>query len=72
MITDDSYLLMLHSGDNAATFRLPGPPWAAAYEVVIDTTRIGGVPDRDTAHMAAGVELPVGPRTSLLLRVKRD
>jgi glycogen operon protein len=72
MITDDSYLLMLHSGDNAATFRLPGPPWAAAYEVVIDTTRIGGVPDRDTAHIAAGVELPIGPRTSLLLRVKRD
>ncbi|PZS25652.1 MAG: glycogen debranching enzyme GlgX, partial [Pseudonocardiales bacterium] len=72
VIIDDSYLLVLHAGDLASTFRLPGLPWATAYEVVIDTTCVGGVPDPDAALVEAGVDLPIGARTSLLLRVKRD
>ncbi|MEP7019933.1 MAG: glycogen debranching protein GlgX [Pseudonocardiales bacterium] len=72
VIIDDSYLLVLHAGDLAGTFRLPQLPWATAYEVVIDTTCAGGVPDPDTALAEAGVDLPIGARTSLLLRVKRD
>ncbi|MEP7179242.1 MAG: glycogen debranching enzyme, partial [Pseudonocardiales bacterium] len=72
VIVDDSYLLVLHSGDNDGAFRLPGLPWATAYEVVIDTTHVGGVPDPATARRAAGVDVPIGARSSLLLLVKRD
>jgi isoamylase len=72
VIIDDSYLLVLHAGDHAGIFRLPGLPWAAAYEVVIDTTRVGGVADPGRMLIAAGTELPIEARASLLLRVKRD
>ncbi|MEO6886769.1 MAG: glycogen debranching protein GlgX, partial [Jatrophihabitantaceae bacterium] len=37
VIIDDSYLLILHSGDDASTFELPGMPWATGYHPVIDT-----------------------------------
>jgi glycogen operon protein len=67
LIVDDSYLLVLHSGDNDGVFTIPGRPWAAAYEPVIDTTRPGGVP-ASTDAIAAG-DLPVSSRSVLLLRV---
>ncbi len=69
-IVDDSYLLILHSGDEPVSFTLPASPWASSYEVVIDTTHEGGRPLPD-ADVAAGSVLDVGPRTSLLLRIRR-
>jgi isoamylase len=71
VIVDDSYLLILHAGDTAETFRLPGLPWAAAYEVVIDTRRVGGVPDPAAALIPADTDLPLEDRASLLFRVSR-
>jgi glycogen operon protein len=68
VIMDDSYLLLLHAGDQAGSFTLPGAPWAAEYEVVVDTAELGGAP-RSSDTVAAGSELPVEARTSLLLRV---
>jgi len=70
VITDDSYLLVLHAGDDVVTFTLPGPPWATAYEMVIDTTHVGGVPAARSL-IAAESGLSLGPRTSMLLRVHR-
>ncbi len=67
-IVDDSYLLVLHSGDDIVSFTLPGPPWAASYEIVIDTASPTG---SSTARLAAGSALPIGPRTTLLMRVGR-
>jgi glycogen operon protein len=69
VIVDDSYLLVLHSGDNDGVFRIPGAPWAAAYELVVDTTQPGGVPNA-TGPVLAG-DLPVLARSVLLLRVLR-
>jgi isoamylase len=66
-IVDESYLLVLHSGDNDVSFTLPGRPWAESYEIVIDTASPTGL---NTASLAAGSALPVGPRTTLLLRVQ--
>jgi isoamylase len=70
VIVGDSYLLVLHAGDGARTFTVPAAPWAAAYEVVIDTTEVGGKPATD-ALVAGGTALPIGARTSLVLRVRR-
>jgi len=71
VIVDDSYLLLLHAGDQAGVFRLPGAPWAAGYEVVIDTAQVGGAPDAGGGVVVAGADLPLGARTSMLLRVQR-
>ncbi|AYG80311.1 Glycogen operon protein GlgX [Streptomyces hundungensis] len=38
-VTDDSFLILLHSADRPASCVLPGPPWAASYERVVDTAR---------------------------------
>jgi glycogen operon protein len=69
VIVDDSFLLVLHSGDSPGDFRLPGLPWANGYEVVVDTTYAGGAPDPQQTAVVAGADLPVGARTVILLRV---
>jgi hypothetical protein len=39
--------------------------------VVIDTARVGGAPDAGGGVVVAGADLPLGARTSMLLRVQR-
>jgi glycogen operon protein len=79
-IVDDSYLLLLHSGDLDGTFTLPDEPWAAGYERVVDTAETGGFP---IAKFGGGVpgavplvpggsDLAVRARSVLLLRVRRS
>jgi glycogen operon protein len=68
-IVDESYLLVLHSGDDVVSFTLPGQPWAESYEIVIDTASPAG---SNTASLAVGSALPIGPRTTLLLRIRRS
>ncbi|MGH8960759.1 MAG: glycogen debranching protein GlgX [Jatrophihabitantaceae bacterium] len=70
VIVDDSYLLLLHAGDQAGSFALPGAPWAGRYEVVVDSSNFGGAPG-STDPVKAGNALPIGARTVLLLRVLR-
>ncbi len=72
VIVDDSFLLLLNAADRAGKFTLPGLPWAASYEPVIDTTQPGGVPAPRTGLIASGEPLPVDARSTLLLRVKRS
>ncbi len=67
MIVDDSYLMVLHSGDAPLEFQLPGPPWAHSYEVVIDTDAPAGRP-ASSDPVAASTPLRVAARSVLLLR----
>jgi isoamylase len=67
-IVDESYLLVLHSGDDIVSFTLPGEPWAESYEILIDTTSPTGA---STDSLAVGSVLRIGPRTTVLLRVGR-
>jgi glycogen operon protein len=70
-ITDDSFLLLLHSGDDDGIFTVPGPPWAGSYERVIDTSALGGEPGTHGELIAGGAHLPMRARSVLLLRVLR-
>jgi glycogen operon protein len=70
VITDESYLLLLHSGEQPTPFALPGRPWADRYSVVIDTTGAGGRSDADP--IPGGTELNLTGRSVLLLRADRD
>jgi isoamylase len=68
-IVDESYLLVLHSGDDGVSFALPGPPWADSYEIVIDTASLAG---SSTASLPVESAVSLGPRSTLLLRVQRS
>jgi isoamylase len=72
VIVDHSYLFLLHAGGDPVAFTLPGAPWADSYEVVLDSTFAAGEPDPGSPTIPAGSALPVGPRTSMLLRIARD
>jgi glycogen operon protein len=71
MIVDESFLLLLHAGDRAGEFSLPGAPWAAAYEPVVDTSAAGGAP-ATAALLPAGGTVPMPARSVLLLRIVRS
>ena len=70
LIVDDSYLLILHSGDEPIEFGLPGSPWADRYSQVLDTTCVGGLP-RSSDRPAGGHKLTLQPRSATLLKVGR-
>ncbi|NUS88885.1 MAG: glycogen debranching protein GlgX [Streptomyces sp.] len=66
-VTDDSFLVLLHSGPAPVDFTLPGPPWATAYELLVDTSR----EDQDAppgARHRAGSRIGLRERSVLLLR----
>ncbi|MFE4984842.1 MULTISPECIES: glycogen debranching protein GlgX [unclassified Streptomyces] len=68
-ITDDSFLAVLHAGPRPLEFRLPGPPWAETYELVVDTGREDQSTPPGTEH-AGGGTITVGARSMVLLRVR--
>ena len=70
VVLDDSYLLVLHAGNLDQAFTLPGDPWAASYEVVVDTSYEDG-PPAGLVPFPAGLDLPVRARSVALLRVRR-
>jgi isoamylase len=71
VVVDDSYLLVLHSGDEPVAFTLPSAPWGDAYEVIIDTTCETGEPDPGSPPVPGGEPLAIGARTAMVLRVLR-
>ena len=71
-VVDESFLLLLHSADEERSFALPGRPWADWYEVVIDTTRIGGQPASPAVAVPGGSTLPMAARSVQLLHVRRE
>jgi len=62
---DDSFLLWLHAGHEPIDVRLPGPPWAQAYTVVVDSSE-----SRVKRQLTAGDNLTLPPRTATLLRAQ--
>ncbi|MEO9137658.1 MAG: glycogen debranching protein GlgX [Jatrophihabitans sp.] len=68
-IIDESFLLLMHSGDAAEDFTLPDRPWADAYVTVIDTTCVAGLADEAT--LQAGSTLTMAARSVVLLQIVR-
>jgi len=64
-VLDDSFLLLLHTADADEDVALPGPPWAASYEVVLDTALV-----HEEGAAASGV-LRACARSVLLLKALR-
>jgi isoamylase len=69
-VTDSSYLLVLHAGDDQVDFTLPVAPGAAGYLITIDTSRPGGEP-LPTPTLAPGANLHLIARSAYLLTVQR-
>ncbi|WP_411080797.1 glycogen debranching protein GlgX [Streptomyces sp. cmx-18-6] len=67
-VTDDSFLAVLHAGAEPVAFELPGAPWAARYELVLDTSREDQAAPPGTV-LEGGTETTVPARSVLLLRV---
>ncbi|MFJ7057348.1 glycogen debranching protein GlgX [Streptomyces griseobrunneus] len=67
-VTDDSFLAVLHAGAEPVAFELPGAPWAAAYELVLDTSREDQAEPPGTV-LEGGRAMTVPARSVLLLRV---
>jgi isoamylase len=70
-IVDESFLLLLHSGDADVKFDLPGAPWASDYQSVIDTSCVGGSPAESSRLLPAGTSLLLPYRSVQLLQVRR-
>ena len=68
-VLDDSFLLVLHAGPDDLSLTLPGLPWAASYEVLLDTADEEGRDDGRAPH--AGATVPMLGRSVLLLRALR-
>ncbi|MEU3873144.1 MULTISPECIES: glycogen debranching protein GlgX [Streptomyces] len=67
-VVDDSFLVVLHAGARSLRFTLPGPPWAKAYELLVNTA----LEDQSGAPgllREAGTRLSLRPRSVLLWRV---
>jgi glycogen operon protein len=64
-VADDSLLLVLHTGADDTEVVLPGPPWAAAYEVLLDTKDEQPVPG---PAVGGGSRLGMTGRSVVLLR----
>ena len=60
-VTDHSYVLALNPSDTPVALTLPGPPWAAAYSVVLDTAS-------DTLAPPPAVPPMLAAQSLLLLR----
>jgi isoamylase len=71
VVVDESYLLLLHSGDDGVDFNVPGAPWAATYEVVLDTTELGGN-EGSSSFLEGGETITLAARSVMLLRVHRS
>ncbi len=69
-IVDESFLLVLHSGDAPVEFVLPGQPWAKTYDVLLDTADSAAAA-ADLPTLDAGAPLPVTPRSVVVLRARR-
>ena len=67
-VTDDSLLLVLHTGAGPLEVTLPGPPWAQSWELLLDTTDERPA-DRGTPVVGA---LAMTGRSAALLRATRS
>ena len=61
-VGDASFLILLHADAGEAAWTLPGEPWAASYDVVVDTGNVG------TDRVDGGQDLFVSGRSLVVLR----
>jgi glycogen operon protein len=71
VIVDESFLLLLHAGDQSVRWAVPGTPWADNYTVVLDTSRSAGAPAASRV-VAGGATVRLTARSVLLLRAERS
>ena len=71
ILTDHSWLLLLHAGAEPIEVTLPGAQFGATFEPVLDTTSDDGVPFDETA-LRAGATLTLPGRSLLLLKAPRE
>ncbi|MBZ4321904.1 glycogen debranching protein GlgX [Streptomyces huiliensis] len=67
-VTDDSFLVVLHAGDEPIRCTLPGPPWAEEYELLVDTS----LEEQDAtpgARRPAGAPITVPARSVAVWKV---
>ncbi|HEX5401604.1 MAG TPA: glycogen debranching protein GlgX [Pseudonocardiaceae bacterium] len=70
LVSDHSWLLLLHAGDEPASFTLPGPQYGATFEPTLDTTTADGCPP-EPGMLAAGATLTMAAWSLQLLRAPR-
>jgi glycogen operon protein len=70
LIPDDSWLVLLHAGDEPIEMTLPGPRFGDVFVPALDTGTPRGEPV-DASPLAAGKILTVAPRTLLAFRSPR-
>jgi glycogen operon protein len=63
-ILDESYRILLHAGLESTTFKLPGPPWGASYDVALDSSG-----ELDNAHVEAADEFELPALSLVVLRI---
>jgi len=68
--TAQSWLLVIHAGEQPIGITLPAGPYGQSYSPVLDTASVDGAP-ADSARLPAGVEITVPGRTFWLLRAQR-
>jgi isoamylase len=69
-VVDDTFLLLLHAGDEPLTFTLPGEPWASFFEVVVDTSLDDDPGACEGVRFAGDADVLMPPRSTLLLRAE--
>jgi isoamylase len=70
LVTDHTWLLLLHAGNDPVDIVLPAPEYGATFEPVLDTGTPDGTPtSRNPLRASSSVTLPA--RTLLLLRAPR-
>ncbi|MEV6240831.1 glycogen debranching protein GlgX [Lentzea sp. NPDC051838] len=70
LVSDDSWLLLMHAGADPITVTLPHERYGPSYEPFLDTTTPDGSPN-DPGTVAPKSKLTLEPRSLLLLRVPR-
>ena len=71
LLTDHSWLLLLHAGAGSIEVTLPGAEFGATFEPTLDTTTADGTPVSDEP-LPAGSTVTLQPRSLLLLKAPRQ
>jgi len=66
-VSDDSFLLILHAGEEPLDFTLPGRPYGTSYRRILDSETNQSTPAE--ASEPAGQILTLAPKSLLLFRV---
>jgi glycogen operon protein len=70
LVSDHSWLIVLHAGADPCPFTLPPAEFGPSFEPVLDSGTPDGIP-ADLTPLASGDEIQLPGRTTLLLRVPR-